>query len=75
MLAGNSKQLQTLLKVCTKLLQFLGPEAGVSTLQCHPQQSEAGRGPGPPGSGVARTVNDFLFAADLDDLNMFQIVR
>lgn len=71
--AGNSKQLQTLLRVCAKLLHFLGVEAGAAPSGCQTQQPERARGP--PVAGVARPVNDFLFAADLDDLNMFQLVR
>ena len=47
-------------------------------------QLRAGPGPAPPrhggagaggGAGAVRTVNDFVFAAGLDNINMFKLVQ
>ncbi len=72
--AGNSRHLQTLLVVCGKLLHFLGNRS-----QSHPEAA-----PMPSGGRSSKvaaleatvyTVNDLLFAAGLDDINMFRLTR
>ena len=52
-----------LLLVCAKLLAFLNAATGGSAPS------------GQPAQPAATPVNEFLFSAGLDDLNMFQIVR
>ena len=64
--AGNARHLRALLAAATKLSAFLQ----------QPQGTGAGSSIGAaPAAGRAMTVNDFLFAAGLDHVNMFSLVR
>ena len=62
--AGNVQSLQALMSVARKLAAFLQPPAA-SALPAASQVEE----------GVALSVNDFLFNAGLDNVNLFAIVR
>ena len=68
--AGNSRHLQTLLLVCSKLLRFLGEQSPSTPAFTASRKLEgAGR------AASVLTVNDFLFTAGLDDINMFRLIR
>lgn len=63
---GNARHLRALLAAATKLSAFLQ----------QPQGSSAGAAPAAAtAAGRAMTVNDFQFAAGLDHVNMFSLVR
>ena len=68
--AGNSRHLQTLLLVCAKLLRYLGERSP-------PAPAGVGcRGVKAATAGATvNAVNNFLFAAGLDDINMFRLIR
>jgi hypothetical protein len=67
---GNARHLRALLAAATKLSVFLQEPQGIRP------GSSAGTAPAPAAAaGRAMTVNDFLFAAGLDHVNMFSLVR
>ena len=72
--AGNSRHVQTLLLVCAKLFQFLGERPGnrpeAEQMPLRSRNIEV-----PAVDAVVFTVNDFLFASGLDDVNMFRLTR
>jgi len=75
--AGNSRHIQTLLGLARTLLGCL--EAGLPDRPpCAAAQRPTAR-PGGPGSEDPTTrvltVNDFLFATGLDNINLFQLLR
>ncbi len=61
--AGNARHLQTLMTAAKKLSAFLQPAAA------------AGGGGNEMAAARALSVNDFLFAAGLDAVNMFSVIR
>lgn len=61
--AGNARHLQTLMTAAKKLSAFLQPAAA------------AGSGGNEMAAARALSVNDFLFAAGLDAINMFSVIR
>lgn len=63
--AGNARHLQALLAAATKLGAFLRPQAAAG----------AGGRSGAASEARAMTVNDFLFAAGLDHVNLFSLIR
>ena len=72
--AGNSRHLQTLLLVCGKLLHFLG-SCSASRPEVDPLPDGVRQSQLAAGKAAVYTVNDFLFAAGLDDINMFRLTR
>jgi hypothetical protein len=67
---GNARHLRALLAAATKLSAFLQQPQGLlpgSNIGTAPAAAAA--------AGRAMTVNDFLFAAGLDHVNMFSLVR
>lgn len=62
--AGNVRHLQVLLAAATKLGAFLQPHTAAT-----------GNGGQSGCEARAMTVNDFLFAAGLDHINMFSLTR
>ena len=72
---GNSQHIQTLAFVAQTLLDCL--EKSVPPGAPRASQNGAGRAAGSSGAVPARvlTVNDFLFATGLDNVNLFQLLR
>lgn len=67
---GNARHLRALLAAATKLSAFLQQPQNIlpgSNIGTAPAAAAA--------AGRAMTVNDFLFAAGLDHVNMFSLVR
>lgn len=64
--AGNARHLQALLAAATKLGAYLQPPAAGDAGQPGGVQQAAAQ---------AMTVNDFLFTAGLDHVNMFSLIR
>lgn len=68
--AGNSKHIQTLTSLASLLLAALGGGSGAAGEACGrvgaQQQQQPAR---------LQTVNDFLFSAGLDNINLFRLIR
>ena len=73
--AGNSQHIQTLAFVARTLLDCL--EKGVPPGAPQAGQKVPARAARSPAAAPARvlTVNDFLFATGLDNVNLFQLLR
>jgi hypothetical protein len=69
--AGNSKHIQTLTSLATLLLAALRGNGGASGEPC----SRAGGVQQQQQPAALQTVNDFLFSAGLDNINLFRLIR